>query len=268
MGILNVTPDSFSDGGIYYETEKAVKHGLEMVEWGADIIDVGGESTRPGAVPVPVEEEQRRVLPVIESLHEQTDVPISVDTYKPETAEKAIEKGASIVNDVYALRKPGMVDVISEYGAGVVLMHMKGTPATMQQNPQYKDLIGEIRSFLESRVRYAVENGVDERSIVVDPGIGFGKTLEHNFEIIARLSEIKTLGYPLLVGPSRKSFIAKTLGLPYHQLLEGTISAAVAAILNGADIIRVHDVEQVGKAVKIVDKIKFYRCGQTCRSSH
>lgn len=258
MGILNVTPDSFSDGGKYYDTEKAVKHGIEMVEGGADIIDVGGESTRPGAVPVPAEEEQKRVLPVIEALHEQVDAVISVDTYKPDTAEKALKMGASIVNDVYALRKPGMVEVVSEYDAGVVLMHMKGTPATMQQNPSYKDLVGEIRSFLEDRVRFATEHGVDEKNIVVDPGIGFGKTLEHNFEIIAKLSEIKIPGYPLLVGPSRKSFIAKTLGLPHYQLLEGTISAVVAAILNGADIIRVHDVEQVVKAVKIVDKIKFF----------
>lgn len=257
MGILNVTPDSFSDGGLYMDPDLAGRRAVEMVEEGADIIDVGGESTRPGADPVPVEEEMRRVIPVISRLvKEIPDVPISVDTYKAEVARAAIEEGASIVNDISAMRMdPGMVDVISESSVGVILMHMKGTPKDMQLNPRYDHPISEIYEFLQERAEFAESRGIDRSRIVVDPGIGFGKDLDHNLEIIRRIREFRSLGFPVLIGPSRKSFIGKVLGLPVDERVEGTGAVVSIAIAYGADIVRVHDVKEMARVARMTDSI-------------
>jgi len=258
MGIVNVTPDSFSDGGLYLQRERAIAHALELVEQGADIIDVGGESTRPGAEPVPLEEELRRVIPVVEGIRKESDVCISVDTYKAEVAEAALAAGADMVNDVSALRFDGrMAEVIARWQAPVVLMHMRGEPRTMQQNPHYEDVISEIAEFLRERIAAAVAAGIPRERIIIDPGIGFGKRLEHNLEIFRRLGELKAKvqGQPLLIGPSRKSFIGELTGLPVEERLEGTIASVVAAILGGADIVRVHDVGQVKRAVLVADAI-------------
>jgi dihydropteroate synthase len=257
MGILNVTPDSFSDGGLYMDPDSAVRRAVEMVEEGADIIDVGGESTRPGADPVPVEEEMRRVIPVISRLvKEIPDIPISVDTYKAEVARAAVEEGASIVNDISAMRMdPKMVDVLSESSVGVVLMHMKGTPKDMQLNPRYDHPISEIYEFLQERVEFAEARGIDRSRIVVDPGIGFGKDLGHNLEIIRRVWEFRSLGFPVLIGPSRKSFIGKVLGLPVDERVEGTGAVVSIAIAYGADIVRVHDVKEMARVARMADSI-------------
>ncbi len=255
MGILNVTPDSFSDGGRYFTLDSALEHAMKMVEEGADIIDVGGESTRPGSEPVPVEEELRRVIPVIRELAKRTEVPISIDTYKSEVAKQALDNGAIIVNDISGLRfDEKMAEVVAEYKASLVLMHIKGTPKTMQQNPEYKDVISEIYSYLSESVDLAVGAGI--RQIIVDPGIGFGKRLVDNLEIIKRLREFKSLGYPILIGVSRKSFIGNILNLPVDQRLEGTAGAVAISVWNGANIVRVHDVKEMVRVVRIVDAIK------------
>ncbi len=254
MGILNVTPDSFSDGGRYTGTATAVEHGLRMEEEGADFIDVGGESTRPGAMTVAPDEEVRRVIPVIEALSAKAGVPISVDTRNADVAERALGAGASIVNDISGLRHdPRMAAVIGAWGASAILMHMRGTPATMQDNPRYNDLIGEIKAYFRGSVRLATDAGI--RQIVLDPGIGFGKTPGHNLEIIGRLREFADLGYPVMVGVSRKSFIGAILGLPVGERLEGTIGASVAAVMKGARILRVHDVREVVRAVRVAEAI-------------
>ena len=262
MGIVNVTPDSFSDGGKFYAIEKAVQRARDLIAEGADIIDIGGESTRPGADPVSEQEETRRVLPVIEKLAREVRVPISVDTTKASVARRAIEAGASIVNDVSAMRfDPGMTDVVRDTGSGLVLMHMKGSPRTMQRRPAYRSLMGEVFHFLSGRLEFALSRGIRAGQIVVDPGIGFGKTARHNLEILHRLPELLPIGRPLLVGPSRKSFIGKVLGLPPTERLEGTTAAVAAAVLGGARLIRVHDVAVATRVVKVAEAIRREKMG-------
>ncbi len=257
MGILNVTPDSFSDAGLCYDLNQAVEQALAMQEDGADIIDIGGESTRPGSAPVPENEELNRIIPVIEKLVSLLKIPISVDTYKSKVARKALEAGAKIVNDISGLQfDPQMAKVVAEYNAGIVIMHIKGTPRDMQKDPQYTDLVEEIIDYFNKSIIIAHKAGIKNRQIVIDPGIGFGKKLQDNFEIIRELRQFQPLNCPVLVGPSRKSFIGDTLGLPVDQRLEGTIAASAACILNGANILRVHDVKQIKRAAIITDKIK------------
>lgn len=254
MGILNVTPDSFSDAGIYFDIEKAIKHGLEMVEEGADFIDIGGESTRPGSQRLSVNEELCRVVPVIERLAKATDVPISIDTYKSIVAERALDAGAVVVNDISGLHlDPQVANVAARYKASIVLMHIKGTPEIMQENPEYINLIEEICLYLQQGIKAAQSGGIEQ--IIVDPGIGFGKTVEHNLEILKRLKEFQRFGFPLLSGPSRKSFIGKILDLPIDQRLEGTAAAVAVSIMNGANIIRVHDVKEMKRVAQVVDAI-------------
>ncbi|MGQ9477063.1 MAG: dihydropteroate synthase [Candidatus Bipolaricaulia bacterium] len=256
MGIVNVTPDSFSDGGLYLDPERAIAHALELIEEGADIIDIGGESTRPGATPVPAEVELERVLPVIEGIRERAKVPISIDTYKAAVAEAALKAGATMVNDISALRfDPRMSEVLKGFDVPVVLMHMQGEPRTMQQNPRYDDVVGEIISFLRERMAAAVEAGLSKSKLILDPGIGFGKRVEHNLEILKRLEELKALGRPILIGPSRKSFIGQLSGAPPGERLPGTIAAVALGIAHGADIVRVHDVRAVKQAVILADAI-------------
>ncbi len=256
MGIVNVTPDSFSDGGVFFDPERAVEHALALACEGADILDVGGESTRPGSLPVPADEELARVLPVIRKLRPRTGVLISVDTTKSAVARAALDAGADIVNDTSALRDdPEMAAVVARSGAAVVLMHMKGTPRTMQEAPHYDDLVGEIRSFLAARCRAAEAAGIAAERIIVDPGIGFGKTAEHNLALIERLDAFRDLGRPLCVGFSRKAFIGRVLGLPPGERLEGTIAAAVLSVSRGAEILRVHDVGPVARAVRMAEAI-------------
>lgn len=258
MGVLNVTPDSFSDGGMYFDREYAVARGLKMAEQGADIIDIGGESTRPGAKPVSAKEECRRVIPVIKELAKKIKVPVSVDTTKAEVAREALDAGASIVNDISGLRKDrGIAKIVSRRKAAIVLMHMKGTPATMQNDPVYKDLIGEICSRLRESIGTAKAAGIRDDSIVVDPGIGlgFGKTAAHNLAILRRLREFRSLGYPVMAGPSRKSFIGKITGAHEDERQFGTAASVVLSVRNGADIVRVHDVKQMKQALQVTEAI-------------
>lgn len=256
MGIVNVTPDSFSGDGVT-DTEAAVARVWKFVEDGADIVDIGGESTRPGSQPVPVGEELRRVIPVIERLTAQNfPLPISIDTYKPEVAKRALEAGACIVNDIFGLRQPGMLDLVSELKPTVVIMHMQGTPQTMQLNPTYTDCVREIAEFLKHQSEKAMAVGLPKERIIVDPGIGFGKTVEHNLEILRRLREIKALGFPVLIGTSRKSFIGKVLGIDIpSERVWGTAATVAIAIANGADIVRVHDVREMAQVVRMTDAI-------------
>ncbi len=255
MGILNVTPDSFSDGGRFADSRVAIQHGIRLAAEGADFLDVGGESTRPGSNPVSIEEELRRVLPVILGLRGSVDVPISIDTYKSEVALEALQAGASIVNDVSGLAYDRrMASVIAERKATAVIMHMKGTPKTMQENPHYDDLLGEVSGFLRKSAESARSSGIQQ--VILDPGIGFGKTLTHNLELIKRLPEIAALGYPILIGPSRKSFLGTILDLPADQRLEGSIAASVICALKGASIVRVHDVKETVRALKIVAAVR------------
>ncbi len=258
MGILNITPDSFSDGNRYFEFDRAIQRAIELESEGADIIDIGGESTRPGSEPVPVEEELRRVIPVIKELSKILTVPISIDTYKAKVAESAIEAGASIVNDISGLGfDPDMKRVIRDYKVPVVIMHIKGTPKDMQKNPQYESVIYEIIEYLRVRIMLATESGIHEDMIIIDPGIGFGKTPEHNLEIIRGLEEFKSLKKPILIGPSRKSFIGRILDdAPPMERLEGTLSAIAISVFNGANIVRVHDVKETLKVVRVADSIK------------
>jgi len=258
MGILNVTPDSFSDGGRHFDKASAIRRAYEMVEEGADIIDVGGESTRPGSEPVPLQEEIDRTIPVIEEISKKIKVPVSIDTYKAEVARRALDAGASIVNDISGLRfDPEMPKVVSQYKVPVVIMHIKGTPRDMQANPIYEALIPEIMDYFRESIRLAVESGITEDKIIIDPGIGFGKTFDHNLEIIKNLREFTLLEKPLLVGVSRKAFIGKILGdAPVSERLEGSEAAAAISILNGANIIRVHDVKEMKKVALVADAIK------------
>jgi dihydropteroate synthase len=256
MGVLNVTPDSFSDGGRFYDKVRAVEHGVKLANDGADIIDVGGESTRPGSESIPVEEELRRVIPVISALAKEVKVPISVDTCKSAVAARAVEAGAAIVNDISALRfDPLMVDVVAQSGVAVVLMHMKGTPRDMQIAPSYDDLLNEIGSFLQGRIQWAVDRGVQPDRIIVDPGIGFGKTVEHNLAILKGLSHFKTLGRPILLGTSRKSFIGHILQADVEHREEGSAATVAIGIWNGANIVRVHDVARMAPVVRMTDAI-------------
>ncbi len=256
MGVLNVTPDSFSDGGLFIDADLAVKHGARMVADGADLLDVGGESTRPGSDIVPVDEERERVVPVIERLRaEIPDVPISVDTRKRDVAAAALEAGATIVNDVSAGRDPGMFDVVRDAGAGLVLMHMRGDPKTMQEAPRYDDVVAEVKGFLRERIEAAELAGVERERLVVDPGIGFGKTLEHNLVLMRHLDALLDLGRPILVGPSRKSFVGALLDLPPDDRIEGTAGAVGWLVARGAHVVRVHDVKEIARVVRVVDAI-------------
>ncbi len=256
MGVINVTPDSFSDGGVYFDAEKAVRRGLELAEQGADIIDIGGESTRPGAEPVPFEEEQRRVLPVIRGLRKKIETLISIDTSKSGIARAALEEGADIINDISALRfDPGMAALAAERDVPVILMHMKGTPKTMQAAPSYEDVVEEVKNFLRERMEDALHHGIRREKIILDPGIGFGKRFEDNLVLIRNLRTLARLGRPILVGVSRKSFIGRILGLQPRERLEGTIASAVMSIVHGASILRVHDVGPLRKAVLVAEAI-------------
>ena len=254
MGVLNVTPDSFSDGGEFLDPDKAVEHACRMVADGADIIDIGGQSTRPGSDLVTQEEELRRVRPVLDRLAAKISAPISVDTFEPKVAEACLALGAVAINDVTGFRNPAMIEVAARHSTPVVLMHMRGTPKTMQHDISYRDVVEDLKAFFASRVAEVREKGVQE--IMIDPGIGFGKTAQHNLEILKRLSEFKDLGLPVLVGPSRKSFIGKIAGDPAGQRLEGTLAAVSVAILNGASAVRVHDVKACKRAVRIVDAVR------------
>lgn len=262
MGILNVTPDSFSDGGRYQDVEAAVRHGVEMAEAGAEIIDIGGESTRPGAPPVAGEEEAARVMPVIRGLRQafggRSAAPVlSVDTRKAGVARQAMEAGASIINDVTALAgDPAMVDVAREYGAGVVLMHMRGDPATMQQHPQYGDVVAEVGAYLLARVTALKAAGLKADTMALDPGIGFGKTVEHNLALIAGLQAMAALGHPVVMGLSRKSFISKITGRDVAHRLAGSLAAAVWAAGQGAHVWRVHDVAESVDAARMVESLR------------
>jgi dihydropteroate synthase len=256
MGIINVTPDSFSDCGRHFEARTAVEAGLRMLAEGADVLDVGGESTRPGSDPVPPEEEKRRVVPVIEGLRAKADALVSVDTRKAEVARAALDAGAAIVNDVSALRDdPELGPLAAERECPVCLMHMKGTPRDMQRDPRYDDLLGEVRAFFEEAISRAESAGVRRERTILDPGIGFGKTVGHNLTLVNRLDEFADLGRPLLVGASRKSFIGKVLGLEVTERLEGTLAVTALAVARGARIIRVHDVKENVRAVRMAEAV-------------
>jgi dihydropteroate synthase len=256
MGVLNITPDSFYDGGLYFDPARAIERGLELTADGADIIDVGGESTRPGAEFVPAREEQRRILPVIAALREKTTALISVDTTKAEVAEAALASGADIINDISAGRfDVRMLPVAARSGAGLVLMHMKGTPKTMQLDPHYKDVVAEVKAFLRERIETAESCGIERERMIIDPGIGFGKTFEDNLTLLNNLSSLAELGRPVLVGISRKSFIGSILNLEAPERLEGTIAAAVVSVIGGASLLRVHDLRAVKRAVTVAETI-------------
>lgn len=258
MGVLNVTPDSFSDGGLYFDRSSAVDRALKMIDEGADIIDIGGESTRPGSDPVSPEEEIGRTVSVIETLANKITCPISVDTYRSEVARQALEAGASIVNDISGMTfDPSMPAVVAEYRVPVVIMHIRGTPKNMQVNPTYNDLIPEILDYFRRRIDYAVNSGIAEDHIIIDPGIGFGKTFDHNLAILNNLQEFTLLQKPLLVGPSRKAFLGKLLGgAPPGERIEGTAAAVAVSIIKGADIVRVHDVREMARVAAVTDAIK------------
>lgn len=262
MGVLNCTPDSFFDGGQYFAHEAAIAHGLRLAELGADIIDVGGESTRPkgvygeGAAPVSAEEEMQRVLPVIAALAQQIQIPLSIDTYKAPVAEAAIAAGASLVNDISGFQfDSAMPSTVARLGAAVVIMHTQGTPANMQASPNYNNLLDELYFYFEQQMELARQAGIAEDHLIIDPGLGFGKRLEDNYEIIRRLRELHGLGCPVLVGPSRKAFVGKPLNLPPEQRLEGTAAAVTAAIMNGAHLVRVHDVKEMRRVVTLADHL-------------
>jgi len=254
MGVVNVTPDSFSDGGLYLDSDAAIAHGEKLVRDGADVLDVGGESTRPGAAEVDQAEELRRVQPVVAGLAEAATV--SIDTSKLAVAEAAIDAGASIVNDVTALRRdPDMAALCAEREVGVVLMHMPGNPRTMQDNPTYDDVVDDVKAFLAERVEAAVAAGVAEERIWLDPGIGFGKTVEHNLELLRRLAELRGLGRPLVIGTSRKSFIGRIDGSGVDERLGGSIATSVLAVAEGADVLRVHDVAETAQAMRVSEAV-------------
>jgi dihydropteroate synthase len=257
MGVLNVTPDSFSDGGRFLDHEAAVEHGLRMAADGADIIDVGGESTRPGSEPVRDEEEIARVVPVIKRLAAESEAPISIDTRNPDVAAAGIDAGAVIVNDVGGARDPRMFGVVRDTGAGVILMHMLGDPKTMQDDPRYRDVVRDVRAYLSGRVETATEAGIDRDRVAVDPGLGFGKTYRHNLELMRDIGAFLDLGVPIVVGPSRKSFIGRALGdLPVDQRMEGSAGAAAWLAGHGAHVLRVHDAAEIVRVLRVVDAIR------------
>ena len=256
MGILNVTPDSFSDGGKYLEKNTAIIHALEMIDEGADIIDIGGESTRPFSDPVSLKEEISRVVPVIEGIRKKSDICISIDTTKSQVATAALNSGASVINDVSAMEvDPLMVDVALKFDCPLIIMHMKGTPKNMQDDPQYESLISDIKDYLLDRTDFIISKGINPKKIVIDPGIGFGKTVENNFEIINNLKHFTSMDFPVLLGASRKSFIGISLNLPEKDRLEGSLAANIIGLQNGAKIFRVHDVAETNKALIIANKI-------------
>ena len=255
MGIVNVTPDSFSDGGLFLRPERAIEHGRRLVDEGADLLDVGGESTRPGARGVSADEELERVEPVVEALRD-VGAPISIDTSKVAVAEVALDTGAEMVNDVTALRsEPELAALCAERDCGLVLMHMQGTPRTMQEAPRYGDVVDDVKGFLAERIEFATAEGVAEERIWIDPGIGFGKTVEHNLELLRRIGELGELAQPIVVGTSRKSFIGKIDGSPVEERLGGTIASSVIALAGGAEMLRVHDVAEVAEAVRVAEAI-------------
>ena len=258
MGIINVTPDSFSDGGKFYDPRKALEHASNLIDDGADILDIGGESTRPGAGQVSVSEELKRVLPVIESIRSKySDILISIDTTKSIVAQRAVEVGADIINDVSGLSFDiEMPRVIAKLNVPVIIMHMKGNPRNMQVNPEYKDLINDILVFFAKKIQIAISAGINHNMIILDPGLGFGKTIQHNFYLLSKLNEFNTLGLPIMIGPSRKSFIGVTLDAPVKDRIDGTSAAVSAGIINGARIVRVHDVRIMKRVVTIVDRIR------------
>jgi dihydropteroate synthase len=256
MGILNMTPDSFSDGGQFKSHDKAIDHALKMVEEGANIIDIGGESTRPGAEAVQLEEELSRTIPIIEAIRLKSDCLISIDTYKSKVVTAALAAGADMVNDISGLTfDHNMASLVAERNVPVIIMHIKGKPGDMQKNPNYDNLIKEIKAFFEVQIAIAKKAGIDSGNIILDPGIGFGKRLEDNFEIIRELGQISTMGYPVLLGPSRKSFIGFTLDLPIEERIEGTLASITAGVINGARIVRVHDIRATRRTLTITEKI-------------
>ncbi len=257
IGILNVTSDSFSDGGMFAQPDIAVRHALDMISHGADIIDIGGESTRPGADPLSYDREVERVIPVIKRLRGETDTPISIDTYKSSVAEAAIEAGADLVNDISGLRfDPKMARTIADHNVPVIIMHIKGEPRSMQENPVYTDLIGEIRSYLADSIALAIKAGISANSIIIDPGIGFGKTFDHNFEILNSIQRFADLGKPILTGASRKAFLGSLAGADPDDRLPESLSAAVIAASRGAHFVRVHDVELTVRALRVIDAVR------------
>jgi len=251
MGVLNVTPDSFSDGGDFFDRQRAVERALQMQEEGAAIIDIGGESTRPGAVPVSAYHELQRVIPVIDALQAQLAVPISIDTQKPEVMHAAVAAGAGLINDVNALRAPGALEAAAATGVPVCLMHMQGDPRTMQSNPQYQDVVEEVKNFLMQRVAVCTAAGIGRQRLLLDPGFGFGKSVEHNLRLLARLDELAALNLPLVVGLSRKSMIGKLLGLDIGERLPASIALAVLAVERGARLVRAHDVAATWQALQM-----------------
>ena len=257
MGILNLTPDSFSDGGQFNSIQKALDYTMSMIEAGADIIDIGGESTRPGSKPISFVEEIERTIPVIEEIRKISDCTISIDSYKSEVVEAALNVNANIVNDISGLTYDNkMAKLISDKKSPLILMHMKGKPLDMQKNPIYDDLISEICNFFSNQILFANSVGIDSSKIILDPGIGFGKRIEDNFEIIRELKQIRAMGFPVLIGPSRKSFIGDTLNLPTDDRIEGTMATITAGLLNGANIVRVHDIKETLRTVSIAERIK------------
>lgn len=255
MGILNVTPDSFSDGGRFSSADKALKHAAQMIFEGADIIDVGGESTRPGAAPVSIAEELDRVIPVIEALASEFSVVLSIDTLKPQVMAEAVKAGAGMVNDVNALQAEGGVELVAELGVPVCLMHMQGMPESMQDNPTYQDVVEEVMGFLQQRVDDCLAAGVEPSKIIVDPGFGFGKTVEQNYRLFAQLHRFKNLGCPLLVGVSRKSMIGAIIDAPPEERVVGSAVLSALAVERGANILRVHDVKETFQALALLNKI-------------
>lgn len=256
MGVVNVTPDSFYPSSRHPETSEAIDVALELVEAGADIVDIGGESTRPGGEEVPARDELERVVPVIDAVRKRTDALISIDTKKTEVAERALDSGADVVNDVSALGDDGMAELVARTRAGVVLMHMRGTPETMQREPVYDDVVPEVKAYLKDAIARAERAGVRGDSILIDPGIGFGKTLEHNLALLRDLRSLTELGKPVLVGTSRKSFIARLLDASSDDRIFGTAGSVAAAILNGASVVRVHDVREMRDVARVVDAIR------------
>lgn len=255
MGIVNVTPDSFSDGGKYTQGDAATAHALKLVEEGADILDIGGESTRPNATAVSLQEELDRVIPVIETLARQINIPISIDTYKPQVMQAAIDAGASIVNDVRALQEVGAIEVVAKTKVGICLMHMQGNPLTMQQNPQYEDVVSEVEAFLAARLQTCIDAGISSGRVLLDPGFGFGKTRAHNITLIQQLEKFAALNQPLLVGLSRKSVLGQMTGNDVDARLYASVAASVISVMKGANIVRVHDVKATVEALKVVEAI-------------
>ena len=258
MGIVNVTPDSFSDGGKFFSPEVAISHASKLITQGADIIDIGGESTRPGAELVSETEELKRVIPVIEKVRiDNPTILISIDTTKASVAKYAVEAGADIINDVSGLSfDNNMTVTVESLNVPIVIMHMKGNPQNMQLNPKYKDIVNEILDFFKTKIKIAIQSGINRSMIILDPGIGFGKTVDHNFELLSRLNEFNVLELPIMIGPSRKSFIGITLDLPPEDRVEGTAAAVSAGVMNGASIVRVHDVKSMKRVVKIIEKVR------------